>query len=144
MYDHTRFIVILSNAWLIPQLCLCYPPYLLWHSPMFCDHRSLFLCVWSHHEWGCPWAKTLHGQKFLYHCLLHMLAWCSFFICLAMMTQIIKITAKVIFTNSFIKHGTNLHLRLENHGENLRYHVLVLALPSHVVILSQSWAKIKL
>ena len=87
-------IVILSNAWLIPQLCLCYPPYLLWHSPMFCDHRSLFLCVWSHHEWGCPWAKTLHGQKFLYHCLLHMLAWCSFFICLAVMTQIIKITAK--------------------------------------------------
>lgn len=51
---------------------------------------------------------------------------------------------RVIFTNSFIKHGTNLHLRLENHGENLRYHVLVLALPSHVVILSQSWAKIKL
>ena len=94
MYDHTRFIAILSNAWLIPQLCLCYPPYLLWHSPMFCDHRSLFLCVWSHHEWGCPWAKTLHGQKFLYHCLLHMLAWCSFFICLAVMTQIIKITAE--------------------------------------------------
>ena len=44
----------------------------MWHSPWFCDHKSLFLCVWCHHEWGCPWAKTLHGQLFLCLCLLHM------------------------------------------------------------------------